>query len=157
MHPHQVKNITPDSDIFIVVDKATEELFERKLQELFRNTCKPHRAMLCSHFKTILSYLQLCDLSFTSRDADVAFHTIVALALHPNAGTYARGVTFGKAIDFNVFREIGLPFVADKKGVDVKTLKSIIAENVDVGGSLLRKNSSDSSEKSDPDGGVVVE
>ena len=136
-----------------MVDKETEELFERKLQDLFRSTCKPHRAMLCSHFKTILSYLQLCDLSFTSRDAELAFHTIVALALHPNAGTYSRGVTFGKAIDFNVFREIGLPLVAGKKGVDVKTLKAMIADNVDeVGRSLLRKNSSDSSDKMDADG-----
>lgn len=101
-----------------------------QLCDLYKATCKPHGSMMFGHFKTMISCLGLRDLKFTNRDAEIAFQTIIALASHPNAGTYSRGVTFGKAINYVIFREIGLPVIADKKGVELDDLKMFISRNV---------------------------
>lgn len=126
-----VKSIAPDCDIFIVIDpRGKEDGWEDQLFDLYKSVCKPHGSMMFGHFKTLITCLGLKDLSFTNRDAEIVFQTIIALASHPNAGTYRHGVTFGKAIDYHIFREIGLPVLADRKGMRLEALKIIISENV---------------------------
>ena len=141
-----------------MVDRRGNEPFEDKLFELYKNVCKPYGNMMFGHFKTILSCLELFDVKFTSRDAEVAFKTIIALASHPNAGTYADRVVYGKAIDYSIFREIGLPLIADKRSDDLRSLKSLIAQKAEAFDmDIFSLKSCDSTESRDDDrGGIVV-
>lgn len=142
-----------------MVDRRCDDPFEDKLFDLHKTVCKPYGNMMFGHFKTILSCLGVFDLKFTSRDADVAFKTIIALASHPNAGTYADRVVFGKAVDYSIFREIGLPLIADKKGIGLGSLKALVSQNIDsIDMNIFSLKSCDSTDnRDDEEGGIVVE
>jgi hypothetical protein len=114
-----------------VIDTELKEGFEEKLEELYKTTCKPYGSMMFGHFRAMLSMLRLFDQKFNSRESHVLFQKIIALALHPSAGTYANGVTFGKAINYAVFRKIGLPVIAERKGMELSALKTTIEEHID--------------------------
>lgn len=87
--------------------------------------------MMFGNFKAILQALNLFDINFTRRDAGMTFQKIIAIATHPNAGTYMRGVFFGKAIKYTVFREIGLPILAERKGMVLVALKAELQQRLD--------------------------
>lgn len=126
-----MNNIAAAADICIVVDQPGDKEYEENLHSLFVNCCKPHSSMRFSNFLLLLRRLGMITPHFTSRDADITFKKIVTTALHPNAGTYADGVTLGKLINYQVFREIGIPIIAEKKSLDLSSMHLVLTEHLD--------------------------
>jgi hypothetical protein len=80
--------------------------------------------------KTFIKFLRDCDQitkTFTSGDADLIFQKTKAKASAPGAGSYSSGVVHGKRVNYEVFRAIAIPCLAEKKGKTIESLLETLA------------------------------
>lgn len=80
------------------------------------------------------TFIKLCrdcgvvNKTYTSGDADLAFQKTKAAASHPSAGSYSSGVVHGKRVNYEVFRAIAIPCIAEKKKIEVSALVAALAK-----------------------------
>lgn len=67
------------------------------------------------------------DRKFTSGDADLVFQKTKAKASNPAAGAYSSGVVHGKRVNFEVFRAVAIPAIAEKKKQEVEKIVAFFA------------------------------
>jgi hypothetical protein len=100
---------------------------EAKLKALFMKFC-PKGEMDSKTFIKLLRDSGVVNKKFTSGDADLVFQKTKAKASNPNAGAYSSGVVHGKRVNFEVFRAVAIPCIAEKKGVEVEKMVAFFAE-----------------------------
>jgi hypothetical protein len=75
--------------------------------------------------KTFIKFLRDCNQitkKFTTGDADLIFQKAKAKASAPGAGSYSSGVVHGKRLNYEVFRAVVMPCLAEKKGKSVEEM-----------------------------------
>ena len=81
--------------------------------------------------KTFIKLLRdsgVVDRKFTSGDADLIFQKSKAKASNPAAGAYSSGLVHGKRVNFDIFRAVAVPCIAEKKNVPVENIVAFFAK-----------------------------
>jgi len=116
------ENVDPDS-----FDKPGNSESENALKQVFLKFC-PTGEMDSKTFIKLLRDATVINRKFTATDGDLIFQKTKAKASAPSAGSYSSGVVHGKRVNFDVFRAVAIPLIAEKKGMNVSALVEHIAD-----------------------------
>jgi hypothetical protein len=124
----EIKKSASNAHIPIVMESSmTETEMETKIRELFMKFCSTGEM----DSRTFIKLCKDCHIivkTFTSGDADLVFQKTKAMTSHPSAGSYSSGVIHGKRINYDVFRAITIPCIAEKKGITVSALLTHLSQ-----------------------------
>jgi hypothetical protein len=123
----QIKHAETSADV--VFDTPKEGCDdEAGLQRLFLQFC-PRGEMDSKTFSKLLRDSGLLDRRFTPGAADLVFQKAKATASNPAAaGAYSGGVVHGKRVNYEVFRAVAVPCLAEKKQMEVAALVALLAQ-----------------------------
>jgi hypothetical protein len=81
--------------------------------------------------KTFIKFLRdtnLLSKLFTSGDGDLIFQKTKAKASAPGSGSYSSGVVHGKRVNYEVFRAVTIPCLAEKKNKSIENLLEYLSQ-----------------------------
>eukprot|EP01041_Mallomonas_annulata_P009965 gene9965-20724_t len=106
----QISHKSFNSTEFSLQSHIPEEDDVKELFELY----SPNHEMTAQQFIYMLKSAKIINKRFTTGDADLVFQKTKAKASNTTGGTIAKGVIMGKRINFEVFRAVAVPELAER-------------------------------------------
>lgn len=115
----------------IAIDAPKEGEHEDKCKIVFNMFCSSTNGEMDSKtFIKLCKDTKLISKTFTAGDADLVFQKAKVRASGPaTTGSYSSGVIHGKRVNYEVFRAIAVPCIAEKKGVSTDDVVFAIAKS----------------------------
>lgn len=126
-HVEALKEIKKAETEHAEIEHPTETEADEALKKVFMQFC-PNGEMDSKTFIKMLKDSGVINRKFTSGDADLVFQKAKAKASNPGAGSYSSGVVHGKRVNYDVFRAVAVPCIAEKKGTTAANVAECLAK-----------------------------